>query len=353
MPGVAIETGLQLVDAGQVRQARFGTRPSLGDSRNCLRQIAVGVRDLNARNTKEDHDQHNRGPPPHLGKPQPRVDRDGELPETHTSIDRDRQLIDASPAAHETTGAATTLHSVGAQVRIVTPSVTAAQMREVDRIMVDELGISLLQMMENAGRALAELTRIHLGGFQGRRIVVLAGRGGNAGGGLSAARRLAVWGARVHVLMAHPEAELAEATRHQLAALRAMEVPVHNVAEAQAVLDGADDILDALLGYSLVGAPREPEAGLIRAANSIAVPILALDLPSGLDPDHGTPHDPTIRATRTMTLAVPKVGLLRPEAADWVGELWLADISVPPQVYSRLGIQVGTLFSESDLVRLS
>lgn len=225
-------------------------------------------------------------------------------------------------------------------------------MREVDRIMVDEFRISLLQMMENAGRALAELTRVQLGGLRGRRVAVLSGRGGNGGGGLSAARRLAIWGARVHVLVAHPEAELAEATRHQLGAIRAMEVPVHTAAEAQAVLDGADLVLDALLGYSLVGAPREPEAGLIRAVNSTTVPILALDLPSGLDPDHGTPHDPTIRATRTMTLAVPKVGLLRSEAAVWVGQLWLADISVPPQVYSRLGVQVGTLFEESDLVRL-
>lgn len=234
----------------------------------------------------------------------------------------------------------------------MTPSVTAAQMREIDRIMVDELRISLLQMMENAGRALAELARVHLGRLRSRGVVVLSGRGGNGGGGLSAARRLAIWGAQVQVLLAHPEAQLADATRHQLAALRAMEVPVHNAAGAQPVLDGAEVILDALLGYSLVGSPREPEARLIHAANSTGVPILALDLPSGLDPDHGTPRDPTIRAARTVTLAMPKVGLLRPEAAEWVGELWLADISVPPQVYSRLGIKVGPLFEESDLVRL-
>ena len=221
-------------------------------------------------------------------------------------------------------------------------------MREIDRIVVEELGISLLQMMENAGRALAELTRMHLGGLSGRRVVVLAGRGGNGGGGLAAARRLAIWGAEVRVVMAHPEAELADAPRRQLAALKAMDVPFDNSAE----LGGADVILDALLGYSLAGAPREPEARLIRAANSVRAPTIALDLPSGLDPDRGTPHDPTIRATRTMTLAVPKVGLLRPEAAGYVGELWLADISVPPQAYAGLGLDVGSLFAESDLVRL-
>jgi len=115
----------------------------------------------------------------------------------------------------------------------------------------------------------------------------------------------------------------------------------------------ADVVLDALLGYSLDGPPREPEAGLIRIANSNGLPILALDLPSGLDPDSGLPHDPTIRATRTVTLALPKVGLLRPEAASSVGELWLADISVPPTAYAEVGIVPGPLFAESDLVRIA
>jgi NAD(P)H-hydrate epimerase len=94
------------------------------------------------------------------------------------------------------------------------PAVTAAQMREVDRIMVEDLGISLLQMMENAGRAFAELTRIQLSGLNRRRVVVLAGRGGNGGGGMATARRLANWGAAVRVVLAHPDGALAEAPAH-------------------------------------------------------------------------------------------------------------------------------------------
>jgi NAD(P)H-hydrate repair Nnr-like enzyme with NAD(P)H-hydrate epimerase domain len=112
-------------------------------------------------------------------------------------------------------------------------------------------------------------------------------------------------------------------------------------------------VLDALLGYSLDGPPREPEAGLIRTANASPIPILALDLPSGLDPDRGVPHDPTIHATRTLALALPKVGLLRPEAAGSVGELWLADISVPAQAYAGFGIAPGPLFAESDLIHIA
>src|SRR5260370_36284182 len=232
------------------------------------------------------------------------------------------------------------------------PAVTAAQMREVDRMVVEEFGISLLQMMENAGRALAELTRIQLSGVRRRRVVVLAGRGGNGGGGMSAARRLAIWGAEVRVVLAHPDKALAEAPAHQLASLRAMGVPLHRPTEAVSLVHEADVVLDALLGYSLDGPPREPEAGLIRTANSYDVPIFALDLPSGLDPDRGLPHVPTIRATCPLTLALPKVGLLRPEAASSVGELWLADISVPVEAHARLDIHPGLLFADSDLIRI-
>jgi NAD(P)H-hydrate epimerase len=167
-----------------------------------------------------------------------------------------------------------------------------------------------------------------------------------------AARRLSNWGAEVGVVLAHPATGVADAVRHQLAALEAMDMPIHTPAEAPSVLGGADVILDALLGYSLAGPPREPESGLIRAANSSRAPIVALDLPSGLNPDSGIPNEPTIRAARTLTIALPKVGLLYAQAAESVGELWLADISVPPTVYARFGIHPGALFAESDLIRV-
>src|SRR5260370_10543763 len=141
------------------------------------------------------------------------------------------------------------------------PGVTAAQMREVDRRGGEELGISVVQMMENAGGVLAELTRIQLSGVRRRRVVVLAGRGGNGGGGMAAARRLAIWGAEVRVVLAHPENALGDAPARQLASLRALGGPVHLPAEAVSVLHEADVVLDALLGYSIDGPPRQPEAG--------------------------------------------------------------------------------------------
>jgi NAD(P)H-hydrate epimerase len=233
-------------------------------------------------------------------------------------------------------------------------SVSVEQMREVDRLMTEEVGISLVQMMENAGRCLATHARRMSGGDQrGRRIAVLAGRGGNGGGGLAAARRLAVWGAAVTVVLAQSRDDMLGVPRQQLAILDWMAIPVRVGADGiPDLLGDVDLVIDALIGYSLRGAPAEPVAALIRAANASGRPLLALDLPSGLDGDGGDASDPTIRATETLTLALPKRGLLAPVARSWVGRLYLADISVPAEVYRRLGIPVGPIFAKSDIISI-
>jgi len=184
---------------------------------------------------------------------------------------------------------------------------------------------------------------------------VLAGRGGNGGGGLAAARRLSIWGADVAVILGEPRAEFQGVPLHQLEVLERLPVLVR---EAQfdgtdATLRSADLVLDALIGYSLRGAPREPIATLIRAANASDTPVLALDIPSGLNGDSGEVYDLTIRAVATLTLALPKVGLTRPAASEWVGKLYVADISVPEAVYRRLRLNVGPIFSRSDIVPVS
>ena len=231
------------------------------------------------------------------------------------------------------------------------PAVSVAQMREVDRLMVEQVGIDLFQMMENAGRALAEHTRQLLGGdVQGRRVLVLAGRGGNGGGGLTAARRLALWNAEVTVLLGQGKHEIGGVPARQLAIVERIGLPIFEPASSPPAFAQADVLIDALIGYSLSGPPREPIAGLIRKANASGVPIVALDIPSGLHGDSGDAFDPTIRATTTLTLALPKAGLLQPAARAWVGSLYLADISVPEAVYRQLGLNVGPIFSRSDIV---
>jgi NAD(P)H-hydrate epimerase len=132
-----------------------------------------------------------------------------------------------------------------------------------------------------------------------------------------------------------------------------MQVPVALVG-AVGEAGAADLVVDGVIGYSLRGAPRGAAARLIRWANGQDAPVLALDVPSGVDTTTGTVSDPAIRATATMTLALPKVGLRASGVSDYVGELYLADISVPPALYAALDldIEVGPVFAHSDLIRL-
>ena len=230
---------------------------------------------------------------------------------------------------------------------------TADQMAEIDRIMTEELGVDLLQMMELAGAALATLARDRfLGGDpRGKRVLVLAGSGGNGGGGMAAARRLHGWCADVEVWTTRHPDRLRGAAAHQARSLRALEVPLH-APGAEVSLPPADLVLDALIGYSLDGPPAGTAATLIAAANAQAAPILSLDLPSGLDATTGAVFAPCIHADATLALALPKMGLWAPWAYSVTGERYLADIGVPEEIYRRLDLDVGPIFARQHLLRI-
>ena len=235
------------------------------------------------------------------------------------------------------------------------PSVTTDQMREVDRVMVDGYNILLMQMMENAGRNLAHLARTRfLGGDpRGCRVLVLAGTGGNGGGGLVCARRLRNWGADVKVWITAQASQFAEIPRHQFTILEKMEVP-GLVANDGIDLPAADLIVDAIVGYGLRGAPAGSAASLITAANAHGAPILSLDVPSGVDTTTGVVYDPAVRATATLTLALPKQGLRKDGPKTCVGELYLGDISVPPELTTQLGFSLEAvhLFAKDEVIRI-
>lgn len=235
------------------------------------------------------------------------------------------------------------------------PELTTPQMIEVDRLMIDEYGVTLPRMMENAGRALAEVARRRFldGDPRGRRVIALAGPGGNGGGALVAARRLSGWGADVAVAISEPDEVFTETPRRQLQIVRRIGLPV--AAPGDAPAGPGDLILDGLIGYSLRGAPAGVAADHIRWANAQAAPVLALDAPSGVDASGGVVFDPAICAAATVTLALPKAGLFAQAAEPHVGELYLADISVPPSLYAEpsIGVAVGPIFAQSDIVKLT
>ncbi len=236
------------------------------------------------------------------------------------------------------------------------PWLTTEQMVEVDRAMIEDFHIELIQMMENAGRNLAYLARERfLGGDpRGKTVVVMAGTGGNGGGALVSARRLHAWGARVEVFVTRPDSDFTSIPAHQLDILHRMRVPVA-LAEAVDRAPAAALVVDGIIGYSLDGAPHGGASDLIRWANAQGAPVLALDTPSGIDTTTGTAYDPAIRAAATMTLALPKEGLRADGVTQHVGELYLADIGVVPLLYAgaALGFEVGPVFATAEIVRLA
>jgi NAD(P)H-hydrate epimerase len=231
------------------------------------------------------------------------------------------------------------------------PAVTGEQMAEVDRIMIRELGVDVLQLMELAGYQVAAFARDRMlgGDARAKRVLALCGTGGNGGDGMVAARLLHAWGAEVEVWLSRRPDPARGVAAHQLAILERMGIPIVD-ATLDPQLPAADLIIDGLLGFSISGPPSGEAAALIRAANGSSTPILAIDLPSGLTATNGDALDPCVRATATLTLALPKLGLFAAGVGAFVGELHAADIGVPPGVYRRFGLEIGPLYAQSPVI---
>ena len=235
------------------------------------------------------------------------------------------------------------------------PYLTGDEMREVDRAMIADYRIELIQMMENAGHVLAMLARERFfdGEPRDRHLLVLVGPGNNGGGGLVCARRLHGWGAQVRVLTTCPPERMLGVPEHQLDIVQRLKIPCTHAGQPT-VLGQFDLVIDAILGYGLDGPPRDEVAQMIGLANELGAPVLSLDTPSGLDVTTGSPPGEAVRATATLMLAMPKVGLQREGAREYVGELYLGDIGVPPELYAGSGLayEVGPIFDTHPFIRL-
>ncbi len=228
------------------------------------------------------------------------------------------------------------------------PAVTTDQMREIDRIAIEEVGPNLFQMMENAGRSLAETVIETSGsGWRTDPVVVLAGTGGNGGGGICAARHLANHGADVAVIITDP-ARLSEAAAWNLHLFRGTRGRLIGPGDLASFEAGV--VVDAVVGYSLSGPLRGIAAEIVAWVGEQHGRVVSLDVPSGIDATSGDFNGVHVSANTTLTLALPKSGL---DVAA-VGDLWLADIGIPVEVYDRAGVPVsGDLFGSGFRIRLS
>ena len=210
------------------------------------------------------------------------------------------------------------------------------EMQAVDAAAVAKYGMAGLELMERAGRGLAEQARIMLEFNPRPKVAVLVGGGKNGGDGLVCARRLAGFGMDVSVILP-TKSRMAPETAANFKRLNSKKIKIIKLNNdfsgktLQRFLD-ADLVVDALLGIGIAGSPREPAASVIRTLNSMRVKVLAADLPSGLNADTGEAGQPTVRADFTLTFGLPKKGLFQPEAMAWVGAWAVDSIGFPQEL---------------------
>lgn len=216
---------------------------------------------------------------------------------------------------------------------------TRAQSRRLDRLAVDEYGISGLVLMENAGRGCVDvLERLGIDG----PVAILCGKGNNAGDGFVIARHLEIRGYEPRVLLLTSPDDLQGDAATNFAILRKTDVPLVELADAPtAHLDrhaaGAAWLLDAMLGTGITGAPRPPFDRAIQWLNgrSRNWRAMAIDVPSGLDCDTGHPAAHAVRADHTCTFAAMKIGFSHESARPYVGRVHVCDIGTPRSLLAR------------------
>ena len=218
-------------------------------------------------------------------------------------------------------------------------TLSRAQVREIDRKAIEDYGIPGIVLMENASRAAAEVVRRRLSSQANPRIVIVAGTGNNAGDGFAAARHLHNAGLKVVVLMAGEPARIVGDAKINLDIIRRMQLDIRTLSQDHQGLDQlraelaqADLVIDAILGTGLSGQVRGFYAEVIEELNSSPTPILAVDIPSGLDCDIGQPLGQAVRAVATVTFVARKKGFDAPGADTYTGQVVVADIGAPKEL---------------------
>ncbi len=214
----------------------------------------------------------------------------------------------------------------------------SAQMREADRRTIAEIGISSLVLMENAGRQVVAALEAVYTDISDRQVAVLCGRGNNGGDGLVVARTLLQRGVDVAVFLIGTVSEVRGDARINLEILSRLGLTAVEIADSQAwelhfsEVTDCTLIVDAIFGTGL----NAPLSGLMESivadVNASGIPVVSIDLPSGLSADSAEPIGDSIEAAMTVTLAAPKLPLVLPPAETRAGDIVIADIGIPSDI---------------------
>ncbi len=216
--------------------------------------------------------------------------------------------------------------------------ISSAGMRKLDRLAAENFAMPALLLMENAGRAVALAARRMARGSK-KPIVIFCGGGNNGGDGLAAARYLSNWGYAVKLVLDRSPKRYEGDALVQWNAAKCLKIPFQIFHSRQKLLQFITQrpvaAVDALLGTGFHGPLKDAMLPLIDAVNGLACPVIAVDVPSGLDADSGSVRSAAVKARLTVTLGLPKTGLLRSKANFFVGKLLVADIGFPRPLVRR------------------
>src|SRR5215469_18926727 len=232
-------------------------------------------------------------------------------------------------------------------------ALTAQEMRAADRRAVEDVGIPPVILMESAGRATADLVRDFLEDVHGDpiRIAVVAGPGNNGGDALVAARYLMQLGFEPDIYMAAKREDCNDLCRAQLEIIESLGASISFLREQspeffRSGLRSAYLVIDGLLGTGASGPLREAYRTWVNEINIADRDVIAVDIPTGIDPSSGMVPGPAVSAAATVTMAAPKVGMLLYPAASYVGELWVAHIGIPPSILADVGARYHVMTKE-------
>jgi NAD(P)H-hydrate epimerase len=220
--------------------------------------------------------------------------------------------------------------------------VTAEQMRRIDRITIEERGIPGCRLMERAGQAVVEQVCER---FEPDGVAVVAGKGNNAGDGFVVARLLAQRQAPVTVFLLADPAEFRSDARTMYEAIPATvkQVRIENSAQLRDTLKEFDLVVDAILGTGIQGPVRGLFGEAIEAINDARLPVVSVDIPSGLPTDGGPIEGPVVRAAHTVTMGLPKLGMVIQPGIEFTGTVTVASLDFPEDLLNDPQISLNLL----------
>lgn len=215
--------------------------------------------------------------------------------------------------------------------------VTCQQMRDIDNETIHERGIAGQVLMERAGEAVAEEI---MDAYEPQSVCIVTGKGNNAGDGLVVARLLAERGVEVNVVMLTLGTNLGETSRlnYERVTEKVKMYDRHDVPKMSELFGHCDLLIDAILGTGIVGAPRGGFGEAIAVMNSLDIPTLAIDIPSGLNSDTGEAEGACILADITVTIGLPKCGMVKGEGPEMCGTLIVKNIGFPDDLLENPAI---------------